>query len=78
MPQTLNTRIQNKIDTQSNWDAVVDWVPLDGELIIYTFDDVNKPPQMKIGDGKTLPKDLPFSSANIKGISTTTIDSLFS
>lgn len=76
MAKTLNTRIQNKIDTEANWNSVT-WVPLEGEVIIYTFDD-GRAPQIKVGNGVDVPEDLPFSSADIKAISTSTIDALFS
>ena len=76
MAKTLTTRIQNKIDTEANWNSVA-WVPLEGEVIIYTFAD-GRAPQVKVGNGINIPKDLPFSSADIKGIPLDTIDSLFS
>lgn len=75
MAKTLITRIQNKIDTEANWNSAT-WIPLEGEVIVYTFAD-GKAPQIKVGNGVDIPKDLPFSSADIKGISTTTIDALF-
>lgn len=55
MSTILKTRIQMKNDTAANWDKATNFIPLKGELIIYT--DTN---QMKIGDGTNLLADLPF------------------
>ena len=58
--KTINTRIQMKRDTSENWNKVI-IPPLEGELLIYLDGSGNN---IKIGDGKTLPKDLPFASIN--------------
>ena len=55
MSKTLKTRIINKSDTSANWAKATTFIPLKGELIIYS--DTN---QMKIGDGVTKVNDLPF------------------
>lgn len=68
-----NARIQIKRDTTAHWNAALGFVPLDGELIIYTdyrtetvVEDgkqvVKDVPGMKIGDGKAYVQDLPFQS----------------
>lgn len=51
----LQTRIKNKSDTSANWAKVPNFIPLDGEVIIYS--DMNN---VKIGDGKTKIGALPF------------------
>lgn len=48
MSKTVNTRIQNKIDTSANWAKATNFTPLKGEIIIYS--DLKK---IKIGDGVT-------------------------
>lgn len=53
--KTLNTRIQNKRGTSSDWAQATTFKPLEGEVIVYT--DINK---IKVGDGNTLVGDLPF------------------
>ncbi len=53
--KTLNTRIQNKRGTSSDWSQATTFKPLEGEIIVYT--DINK---IKIGNGNTLVGDLPF------------------
>lgn len=59
--KTLKTRIQNKRGTTAEWatGTAPNFVPLDGELVIYK--DVNK---IKIGDGSTKVGDLPFVVSN--------------
>lgn len=58
MSKTVKTRIQNKIDTSSNWAKATTFVPLKGEIIIYS--DLAK---IKIGDGTTTVGSLPFANA---------------
>lgn len=60
MEKTINTRILNKIDTQANWDILTDFVPKKGELIIYSPDENYDYSRIKIGDGITNVKELPF------------------
>lgn len=58
-------RFQQKIDTSANWAKATNFIPLEGELIIYQdYDADNKPltPKYKNGDGKTKVNDLPFCS----------------
>ena len=67
---TFNTRIQNKIDTYENYDAVKDrFIPLKGEVCIATVstkvDGVQSTPQtlIKIGDGTSTWGSLKWLSA---------------
>ena len=48
-------RIKIKSGTTDDWNKAIHFIPLKNEPILYT--DVKK---MKIGDGKSLVKDLPF------------------
>lgn len=61
MPQ-LNTRVQHKRDTYANWSNKSTFVPLDGELIIYSDGKTggSKTPAVKIGDGTTTLGNLKF------------------
>lgn len=57
----INSRIIHKHDISTNWAKAVNFVPKQGELIIY--DDLNK---LKLGDGKTNVNNLPFvDSSNL-------------
>ena len=77
MSATVNTRIQNKRDTTANWSAAIGFVPLAGEVIIYTdYKTIQKEidgelrnvviPGVKIGDGQTYVQDLPFTDAELR------------
>ena len=58
--KTFKARIQNKHDTEANWNAAVNFKPLAGELIIYDKDNTHSTPRFKVGDGNTLVNNLPF------------------
>ena len=60
MTKTIDTRIQLKHDTETNWNKAINFIPKNGEAIIYAADNVNKFPRLKIGDGITKVADLPF------------------
>lgn len=62
--KTFKGRVQNKHDTEANWNAAVNFKPLAGELIIYDEDNTHSTPRFKVGDGSTLVSDLPFVSAD--------------
>lgn len=64
MATTINTRIQLKNDTEANWEKAIHFIPLKGELIIYSADDAHPFFRIKAGDGVTVVKDLPFINAN--------------
>ena len=51
----LKTRMQQKIDTSQNWAKATNFVPLKGEICIYS--DLHR---MKVGDGTTKIGDLDF------------------
>lgn len=60
MSNNINTRIKNKIDTEENWKKATDFIPLDGEQIIYKKDENYDYERIKIGDGITSINDLKF------------------
>ena len=77
MGATVNTRIQLKRDTTENWNAARGFVPLSGELIIYTdYSSYEKEingelrtiliPGIKIGDGNAYVQDLPFVDKDLR------------
>lgn len=81
MSDTVNTRIKLKRDTTSNWDNAGGFVPLQGEVIIYTDyqtktwtteeygQTVTKTaniPGIKIGDGLAYVQDLPFVDEELR------------
>lgn len=81
--KTIKTRIVHKHAIESNWLKAINFVPLQGELIIYdvevdaegnilTLPKGRTTPytyeRFKIGDGKTLVKDLPFVDDGIRDV----------
>ena len=66
---TIKTRIQLKSDTEENWNKAgpkngsSGFIPLRGEIIIYSADDTHAFSRLKIGDGSTNVVDLPFIRA---------------
>ena len=63
---TIKTRIQLKSDTEANWNKAGPkensngFVPLTGELIIYSADNAHPFSRLKVGDGTTNVVSLPF------------------
>ena len=77
MSATVNARIQLKRDTTANWDAARGFVPMAGEIIIYTdYSSYQKEvngriktiliPGIKIGDGGAYVQDLPFVDEDLR------------
>lgn len=71
---TIKTRIQLKSDTEENWNKAGPkensngFVPLSGELIVYTADVTHPFCRLKVGDGTTNVVSLPFiDSGTING-----------
>lgn len=66
---TIKTRIQLKSDTEANWnkagpkDGSAGFIPLSGELIVYTPDITHSYSRLKVGDGVTNVVNLPFIDA---------------
>ena len=64
----INTRLCLRRDTTANWNLKRDFIPLSGEVCIYTDykrkvnsdETVTLIPGIKIGDGKAYLIDLPF------------------
>ena len=59
--RSLNTRIQNKIDTTANWEKATNFVPKKGEIIVYSDGGGVGIPKMKVGDGATKVGSLKFA-----------------
>lgn len=57
---TIKTRIQLKNDTEAHWNLATNFVPKQGEVIIYSADDTHPFSRLKVGDGSTNVIDLPF------------------
>lgn len=65
--KTLNARLTVKHDTTANWNAAVGFIPLRGEIIVYTdyksYEENGRTvyiPGIKIGSGNAAVQDLAF------------------
>lgn len=63
-----NSRICPKGDIEANWNKAVGFIPLDKEIIIYKKDETHSAARFKVGDGKTVVQELPFSGTDIEAI----------
>ena len=59
----INTRIINKHAVESDWLKAVNFIPKQGELIVYDIDSTYSYERFKIGDGITVISSLPFAMA---------------
>ena len=66
--KTMNARLQQKHDIEANWLKAVNFIPKDGEIIVYDVDDTHNLPRLKIGDGITNVNTLPFVERQIVAI----------
>ena len=60
MEKQLNSRIQHKHDKEINWDKATNFIPKQGEIIVYDIDEIYFYERIKIGDGVTPVTNLPF------------------
>ena len=61
MPEkTLKTRIIHKHDVELNWNKAINFIPKQGEIIVYDIDSNHNYERIKIGDGVTNVNNLPF------------------
>lgn len=67
MAASVKTRIQLKCDTEEHWGRALNFIPLFGELIIYSADDAHPFFRLKVGDGVTNVVELPFIRAESMG-----------
>lgn len=65
--KNIKSRIIHKHDYESNWLKAVNFVPMQGELVIYDPDDMYFYSRFKIGDGISNINDLPFSDGSFGG-----------
>lgn len=61
--KTILGRIIQKHDIEADWNLATDFIPKQGEIIVYDIDENYTYERFKIGDGVTNVNDLPFASA---------------
>ena len=62
-PRRIKTRIIQKHAQAATWDNAKNFVPLEGELIVFDKDSSTSYPRLKIGDGSKTINELPFITA---------------
>ncbi len=69
----IQARIRSKTDTTAHWNAAVTFIPLKGEVIVYSDyateivgGQTVKIPNFKIGDGLAYVPDLPFVGDDLR------------
>lgn len=70
----IKTRIIHKHDTEANWNLATNFIPKQGEIIIYDKDSNYSYERFKIGDGATLVSSLPFANDALKAEIQTLLD----
>lgn len=56
----MKARVSQLCKTEAEWAGLPDFVPLQGEVVIFSPDKQYKYARLKIGDGKTLLRNIPF------------------
>lgn len=64
--KSLNSRIINKHDIEANWVKATNFIPKQGEMIVYDIDENYTYERFKIGDGITLVSNLPFIKTGLE------------
>ena len=64
--KVLNSRIIHKHDVEDKWSLVSDFIPNQGEIIVYDVDENYNYERFKIGDGVTAINELPFVDENLR------------
>lgn len=57
----FKSRIVHKHDTAANWNKATNFIPKQGEIIVYDKDSIYSYERFKIGDGVTNVNSLPFA-----------------
>lgn len=70
----IKTRIIHKHDTEANWNLATNFIPKQGEIIIYDKDSNYSYERFKIGDGATFVSSLPFANDALKAEIQTLLD----
>lgn len=71
--KNLKARIVHKHDIEENWLKATNFIPMQGEIVVYDIDGNYPYERFKIGDGVTVVSSLPFV---VSVISDDTIDNI--
>ena len=56
----ITARTVNKHAVEENWEKATNFIPKEGEIIIYDADSNHSSPRLKVGNGDNSISDLPF------------------
>lgn len=62
--KNINARFQNKHDIEANWLTLENFIPMQGEIIVYDVDSSHNFIRVKVGDGSNNINNLPFITDN--------------
>ena len=71
--KNIKTRIIHKHDTEENWNKATNFIPKQGEIIVYDVDATHTYERFKIGDGVSNVNTLPFVVSSITNAEIDTI-----
>lgn len=60
MEKRFNSRIVHKHAVEADWVKATNFIPLQGEIIVYDVDETHDYERIKVGDGITLINELEF------------------
>lgn len=63
--KNIKTRIIHKHDTEENWNKATNFIPKQGEIIVYDIDSSHSYERIKVGDGMTNVISLPYVSETV-------------
>lgn len=63
--KNMKTRIIHKHDTEENWNKATNFIPKQGEIIVYDVDSSHSYERIKVGDGTTNVNSLPYVSETV-------------
>lgn len=66
--KVLNSRMIQKHDIEANWAKAENFIPRQGEIIVYDIDELHSQERLKVGDGVSSVQNLPFLVAEISAL----------
>lgn len=63
--KNIKSRIVHKHDVELNWNKATNFIPKQGEIIVYDIDSNHGYERIKIGDGATNVINLPFAISTL-------------
>ncbi len=60
------SRVVHKHDIEANWNRALEFIPMQGEIVVYDADETYNYERFKIGDGKNAISALPFADVALQ------------